>query len=357
MQKRAMQNHKARTRNSRLRALSAIFLCAWFFQAAPSLASNSATEQERRYAELAKRVNSGGTLSDQEMEFFLQAGPVEKVEVRLLTLAAQVLDRNGSDVHNLQPKDFTLLEDGKPRPVNWVSEESDRPARVVMLFDVSESMDEPSEYRQAEALLTAVLNRFRNRDFSLLISFSDQGITIHGQWTQNPSELLAMARTVRRQGRTAILDALREAARQLSFSPLERQAIILITDGADNESTVTEQQVKEAAAAVDVPVYALLTDGIARACQEKSDSTSAARRLRAIAEETGGRILIPAGNDQVEQAAETIRHDLCHQYWLGYQPSKETGRERREIQLQVNPKSCKKCRVLTRRTMSDGKAQ
>ena len=92
-----------------------------------------------------------------------------------------------------------------------------------------------------------------------------------------------------------------------------RRAIVILSDGDDNQSRYTREQAREMALKSDVVLYAISTN-ISRI---ESDGDKVLRYLTA---ETGGRAFFPFKVEDLEQSFENIRNELTHQYTLSYRP-------------------------------------
>lgn len=300
----------------------------------------------RRARELVERVNRGGPpLTDAELAEVMAGMPTERVEVSMVMIATVVLDSRGRPVRGLESKSFKVYEGGRERPLMWFSEETDRPARIVVLLDTSGSMGDPAQRQRTRDALEALFWKFRSGDRMLLLSFAADGVDLQGDWTTEPFSLLDAATWLDRRGKTAIIDALREAAGQLPRAPGERQGIVLITDGLDNASEGQAADVVAAARSVGAPIYVLALVGEDREIQDQRAQAPPLRPLREIARLTGGRFFLATDFFEADKAATTIREDLRHQYWLGFKPPRPPDGSYRPIQVEVQRRNA---RVLAR---------
>jgi VWFA-related protein len=289
-----------------------------------------------RVDQLLDRVSKGGApLTDAELEEVLAATPHEEVKVSLILAPAVVVDHRGRPVTGLKVQDFEVKDQGKAQKITWFSEEQDRPFRMALLLDVSESMglDEVRD-RIAESLVP-LAREVGIRDRLMLLTFSDQGVKKLSAWSDRPMAVVHEALETPTHGRTALVDALATAARQFPETPKERQAIILITDGMDNASELTPADVVDAARRVDIPVYVLLLGGAERKMQGKYYAGAPLKGLSEIAEETGGRSFLIDGPEAAVEAAAKVRDDLRHQYWLAFRPAKPPDGRFRPISINV----------------------
>jgi VWFA-related protein len=296
-----------------------------------------AGDKAQRARTLLDRVNSGGPpLTDAELAEVMEGLPTEQVEVSMVMLAAVVVDRRGRPVRGLKGRNFKVLEQGRTRPLAWFSEETDRPARIVLLLDTSGSMGTPLQRQRTRDALETLFWKFRSGDRLMMLSFAADGVQQHGGWTEEPFSLFDTAGALRREGRTAIIDALAEAAAQMPPAPGERQAIVLVTDGLDNSSEKDKADAVHAARAIGVPIYVVALVGEDRAIQEKRAQAPPLRPLREIARLTGGRFFLAKDFFEADKAAVAVRKDLRHQYWLGFKPVRPPDGTYRPIKVQVD---------------------
>jgi VWFA-related protein len=129
-------------------------------------------------------------------------------------------------------------------------------------------------------------------------------------------------------GRTAIYDALVFALLHMERARHTKKVLLLITDGVDNSSQHTVEEVLEAAKRSGVAIYTL---GLLSASEgEKAEET-----LLHIAETTGGRAFFPENVDQARISMERVARDLREQYLLGYFSTNPRDGMWRSIRLDI----------------------
>ncbi|MDQ7007603.1 MAG: VWA domain-containing protein [Acidobacteriota bacterium] len=305
---------------------------------------------QERARRLMQRVASGGArLSDEEFQLVMAASHTDEVEVELVMVTAVVVDRRSRPLTGLEREDFQLFDDGQPRPLAWFGEELAAPFRLVLLLDVSGSMADRSRTAAIRAALLPLMRQVRRRDRVRLVSFADRGVQVHGSWSARPLSLLSEALSIQRRGRTALADALAAAAALLAPSPLERQAIVLVSDGLDNASRLAPAQAAAAALEVAAPVYVLALGGPAREIQARRNPQNPLAGLREVARLTGGRFFLIGGEEELSRAraaARQIRDDLRHQYRLAFRPAPGRRQGAHRIEVRVHRRGA---RVLARR--------
>lgn len=280
-------------------------------------------------------AKGGPPLTDAELEEVLAGTHHEEVQVSMVLAPAVVEDHRGRPVTGLAVQDFELQDAGKPQKITWFSEELNRPFRMALLLDVSESMSLDEARRRLTETVIPLAREVGLADRIMLLTFSDQGVKKLSGWSDRPMALARQALEAPVHGRTAIVDALAMAAGQFPETPKERQAVVLVTDGMDNASELTAKDAIDAARLVDVPVYVVLLGGWEREVQRKHYEGSPLRTLADIAEETGGRFFLVDEVDAALSAAVQIRDDLRHQYWLAFRPSRPPDGRFRPITIKV----------------------
>jgi len=166
--------------------------------------------------------------------------------------------------------------------------------------------------RGATERLTSAL---RQKDRAIVAPFNAHVGDITGPTNDVPTLRQAIT-SMRASGGTALLDALAEGTRLLGASS-GRRAIVLITDGYDENSSTTADEVQRLVQESQVTVYALAVGGVA-GISLKGETT-----LRAIAEQSGGRVFFPARETEVVAAAETIATDTHNRFLITYTPTNQ----------------------------------
>lgn len=255
------------------------------------------------------------------------------MEVAVVNLYCTVKDRQGRLATNLAAGDFEIHEDGRRQQVRYFSRETDRPLSLALLMDTSISQKEvlPAQKEAAGHFLQQVL---RPVDQAMIMSFDVNVEVWHNFTSETPRLHWALNRmTVNNKprlkpgeklpvplGGTRLFDAIHEAASERMANATERRVIILISDGVDAGSKVSEQQAVEAVQRADAMLYAIrFTDPAFywRAANKPGGGDPVLRRITAA---TGGRVLFPADKARLQEAFDEIASELRSQYSLGYTP-------------------------------------
>ncbi len=251
-----------------------------------------------------------------------------------------VTDKHGHFIKDLTQKDFQVLDDKKP-PKNIVSfrSETDLPLRVGLLVDASNSVRDRFKFEQDAAIEFLNQTVRPKSDRAFVLGF-DTTAEITQDFTDNTEALSKGVRMLRPGGGTAMYDAIYLACRdKLLKSPQAvavRRAIILLSDGDDNQSRVTLGETIEMAQRAEVIVYTISTN--ISGMKLRGDKV-----LERLAEATGGRAFFPFKLQDVATAFSEIQDELRSQYAVSYKPAdfKADGRYRSIDIVAENHKSLK----------------
>jgi VWFA-related protein len=229
-----------------------------------------------------------------------------------------VTDRHGRYVRDLQRNDFKVIDDKKPATsIRSFSNQTDLPLEVGLLVDASNSVRDRFKFEQESAI--QFLNQtIRPRyDKAFVIGF-DVTPEVTQDFTDDTGDLSHGVRALRPGGGTAMYDALYYAcrdklARSARTGPV-RRAIILLSDGDDNQSHVSREESIEMAQRAEVIVYTISTN--ISGMKGKGDKV-----LERIAEATGGRAFFPFQIRDVANAFAEIQDELRSQYAISYRPA------------------------------------
>ena len=228
-----------------------------------------------------------------------------------------VTDKHGHYVKDLKKDDFKVLDDNKPaQQIRSFRTETDLPLQVGLLVDASNSVRDRFRFEQESAI--EFLNQIirPNYDKAFVIGF-DTTPEITQDFTDNSEMLSRGVRALRAGGGTAMYDALYFACRdKLRSAPRTgpvRRAIILLSDGEDNQSRVTREEAIEMAQRAEVIVYTISTN--ITGVKKQGDKV-----LERIADATGGRAFFPFQLRDVSNAFSEIQDELRSQYALAYIP-------------------------------------
>ncbi len=238
------------------------------------------------------------------------------LDVTRVNLLFTVTDRKGRFITNLGRDDFEVIEDKRPQKILEFAAESDLPLRIALLLDTSNSVRPRFRFIQ-EAAIEFLNSVMRPRyDKALVVSF-DTSVELVADLTEDPERLAAAIRELRPGGGTSLYEAIYFACRDklMQEQPRHkfRRAVVVLSDGEDNQSRVTRDQALEMAQKADAVVYTISTN-VTRL------ETDGDRVLKYMAAETGGLALFPFKIEDLAQSFENIANELRHQYNIFYRP-------------------------------------
>jgi Ca-activated chloride channel homolog len=253
-----------------------------------------------------------------------------RVDSTLVLIPVTVTDPMNRFVTGLEKENFKLFEDKKEQLVSQFSSE-DAPISVGVVFDCSGSMGHKLEKsRMAVAQFFKMANP---EDEFFLVQFNDSA-QLAQPFTTSLEEIQNKLAFTQSKGRTALLDAVYLALHEMKKAKNPRKALLLISDGGDNNSRYTETEIKNLVKEADVQIYAI---GIYEPVSGRSrtpEEMAGPGLLTEIAEQTGGRQYQVENLNELPDIASKIGVELRNQYILGYSPL-NTARDGKYRHVQV----------------------
>ncbi len=238
------------------------------------------------------------------------------LEVNRVDMLFTVTDKKGRFITDLGKDDFLVQENKRPQVIQEFSAESNLPLRIAILIDTSNSIRDRFKFEQQAAIdfVNSVIRPEQDR--AMLVSF-DSSAELVADLIGDTEKLAAGIRSLRPGGGTALYDALYYACRdklQLDKPRYRfRRAVIIVSDGEDNQSRVSRDQALEMAQKADAVIYCISTN-ITRI---ESDGD---KILKYLSQETGGQSFFPFKPEDLAQSFENIANELRHQYAIFYRP-------------------------------------
>ncbi|MFZ0815038.1 MAG: VWA domain-containing protein [Candidatus Sulfotelmatobacter sp.] len=240
-------------------------------------------------------------------------GFVFKKEIEEVVLHATVVDDQNHLITGLTRDKFEVFEDGKLQELTSFRKER-VPVALGILIDNSGSML-PKRAKVNEAALQLV-DASQQEDRVFVVNFGDDAF-LDQDYTQDVSKLRAALERVETKGSTALYDAIIAAVDHMNqTSPLQKKVLLVVTDGRDNASRATFQDVLHKLQSKNGPV--LYT--IALSQNERSSEVDR-QSLVTLCEQTGGTAFFPSSLDEVQSIASAIAQDIRSQYVIGYRSS------------------------------------
>jgi Ca-activated chloride channel family protein len=244
-----------------------------------------------------------------------QEGPVI-VNTDLITLTVTVTDTYGRYVSGLGKNAFTVLDDKQPQDITFFSDD-DSPVSVGVIFDVSGSMS-GDKIRRARDALANFIQTSHNSDEYFLIAFNSRAQLLLDK-TRDGDAVLDKLTFVQTKNNTALYDACYLGVEKVQRGVHPKRALLLISDGQDNNSRYTFNEVRRLLKESDVVLYAV---GILSGSDAGSSlGMEGQGTLDELASVSGGKAFFPRSSAEMDDIFEQIALELRHQYSIGYRPN------------------------------------
>jgi Ca-activated chloride channel family protein len=244
---------------------------------------------------------------------------------RLVLLDVSVKDAAGGFVSGLTKDNFKVSENGKPEEISQFAD-SDIPVTVGIAVDESGSM-RPKRSQVITAALVFI-QASNPMDEMFVVNFNEKarrGLPDELLFSDSVQKLRSALWQGESEGRTALYDAIELSLHQLEFGRQAKKTLVLISDGGDNHSTYTLQQVMRDVLSSLVTIY---TVGI----YDEDDPEKNEGVLKNLARVSGGVFYHPQTLDQIVPVCRQIAKDIRTRYTIGYVPSAE-GKAERHIKV------------------------
>jgi Ca-activated chloride channel homolog len=246
-------------------------------------------------------------------------GQIFHVGVNEVNLIFTVTDKHGHYVPNLKQNDFALLDDQKaPEKVTSFRQQVNLPLRVGIVIDASTSIRTRFQFEQ-QAAVEFLLQILKARSDRAFVMGFDVTPDVKADWTNNIDALETGINRLRPGGGTAMYDAVYTACKTKLLDSSRgqepvRKAMILISDGDDNQSRVHLDESIKMCQRAETIVYAISTNWTPS--RGKGDQV-----LTQLAQDTGGQVFFPPSVEQMSNSFKNIEEELRSQYALTYIPA------------------------------------
>jgi len=248
------------------------------------------------------------TLSAQQPSFH--------TETRLVVLRATVKNSHGVEVTDLDQSAFTVYENGKRQPITLFRRD-DIPVSIGLVIDNSGSMR--SMRARAERAALDFVRTSNPLDEASVVNFADRP-HLDVNLTSDLATLEAGIARVDSIGGTALRDAIEEAESYLrDHAARDRRVLLVITDGRDNASQITEKQIETLSRESDTAIYAIGLFG-----SDSSLAKDGRHELETLTERTGGMAYYPASLDEIDAIARDLAQQIRRQYTIAYAPTNQS---------------------------------
>jgi VWFA-related protein len=259
--------------------------------------------------------------------------PTFEVGIEVINLNVSITDARNRYVTDLIEKNFAVFEDGVKQELTLFSHEN-LPISLVLMMDCSASMDE--KLRAAQDAAVGFVKTLTAKDLAQIVQFNDRR-TVLQEFTPDHDLLEQAVRRTEASGPTALHNALyvslKELDKQKSGRELRRRAIVLLSDGEDTASLVSDDQVMELARKTEIAIYSISLRPGRSQDRNRLAFSQAAHLLTALSQETGGQVHFPNSISELDSVYARVAEELRTQYTLGYVSSnkRRDGKWRRIV--------------------------
>ncbi len=275
------------------------------------------------------------------------------VAVSAISIAVTVQNRKGRFINDLLREDFQIYENNEKKEITYFSHNFDSPLSLTILLDVSGSMDLQDKLRESKEalkfLMTFLIDR---RDEVSLLIFADGEVEVAVKFSNKKNDVLSVLEKTEAYGQTALNDAVAVSPEFANKGHNEKRALLLITDGIENDSQYSPEQAIEIARRVDVPIYTIgykipLSEQYLKKYKRSPELTSSGiiDSLERFSSATGGKAFFINEAEDLKETMSRIKKEISHQYILGYTSYRSPESEYRNIKVVT---SKKRYRVRTR---------
>jgi Ca-activated chloride channel family protein len=272
----------------------------------------------------------GATLTLGAQEKLAPPTPAQAVP-RTVVLSVSVNDDKNRPFAGLGRENFTIYENDRPQQIATF-DRTDEPYSIGIILDLSGSMT--TKLNSARQAILRFLQTANPQDEFFLIGFNDRPALIQ-DFTNSTVSIQSRLYTVTTGGKTALLDALDLGLARMKAARYAPKALLVVSDGADNHSKISEGKLREQVRGSDTEIYSI---GIFGAYAPTPSERSGPERLHDLSEETGGRMFRVDDLADMGDIAERISTMLRNQYLIGYQPSDPAlDGKWRKVKVKINP--------------------
>jgi VWFA-related protein len=256
--------------------------------------------------------------------------PLYRSDARLVLLHASVVDKNGRLVTNIPQSAFKVLEDGVEQQIKLFRRE-DVPVSMGIIVDNSGSMT--SKRTKVAAAALELVKQSNPDDEVFIVNFNDDA-HFDQPLTNDVKKMQAALARMEARGGTAMRDALSKSIEYVKRNgKKDKKILVVVTDGNDNSSDISLEQLLRQAQSSDVVIYCI---GLLNE-EEAGQARAAKRALKALAEASGGLDYYPKSVSDVEEITPRVAHEIRNQYVLGYTSSNQAlDGTFRQVKVTVN---------------------
>jgi Ca-activated chloride channel family protein len=246
-----------------------------------------------------------------------QEEPTFRADTNLVVLHATVVDKNGKLLTNIPQSGFKVFENGVEQPLKIFRRE-DVPVSMGIIIDNSGSMRGKRVSVAAASMDLVKASNPQDEDF--IVNFNDDAY-LDQPFTSDNKKLEEALDKIDSKGGTAMRDAISMSIDYLKDKgKKDKKVLLVVTDGNDNTSNISLEQLVRKARQSEVLIYAI---GLLNE-EEPREASKAKRALKALAENSGGVTYFPKDPAEVDKITPQVAHEIRNQYILAYLPTNPT---------------------------------
>jgi Ca-activated chloride channel family protein len=241
----------------------------------------------------------------------LRTGIQFRVDTNIVLVPLTVTDPMDRLVTGLEKQNFSIYEDGHPQSIRSFACD-DAPVSIGVILDLSGSMS--NKVVRARGAVLQFMKTSNPQDEFFVIGFNDRPYLLT-DFTSSADDVEARLATIQPGHRTALLDAIYMGLEKMKEAKYRRKALLVVSDGGDNNSRYTESEVRSAVKEADVQIYAIgIFDPEAATIEERNGPLL----LNDISNDTGGRLFRVDDLAEMGDIATRISAELRNEYVVGY---------------------------------------
>jgi VWFA-related protein len=261
------------------------------------------------------RVKPGLEKAAKNSEFDHRTANI-RVDTSLVQINVTVTDPLNRFVKGLEQENFRLFEEKIEQTIAQFSTE-DAPLSIGLVFDTSGSMG--AKLQSSRKAATEFFKAANQEDEFFLIEFNDRPELV-APFTTDTSDIQNRLMFAQSKGKTALLDGVYMAMNQMKKAHNPRKAVLIISDGGDNNSRFTESEIKNAVREADVQIYGIGIFEAAGSRGRTPEELSGPGLLNQVSQLTGGRSYNVENPAELPDIAAKIGIELRNEYVLYYSP-------------------------------------
>lgn len=260
----------------------------------------------------------------------------EEVSVGWVLVPVIVRSRDGY-VENLPREAFRLKVDGRPVAIRDFERRAEAPISLVVLQDVSGSMEALGKLAASRRAITRLIGQARPGDELALASFAGESARVDVPFTEDHAALQEAVASWEAYGTTALHDAIARLPEIASAARFPRRAALLVTDGVDNASGVSAAEARALVRQAELPVYVLglSTGDPYRLGSDHTKLFRYADALNLLASLTGGRYYALTSSRELAATFAAVAEELRYQYVLSFPTAAKGASRPRQIEVEL----------------------